>query len=107
MPQLSPPCFLIACSGRGHVTYDDVSESEQRELQDLVARYLAGQVGEGGEGSTCATPPAGCVAASSCWLWFCDFELLGRSNLDLDVQHLHLETECIHRWFCLQLPTNI
>jgi len=26
------------------VSYDDLSETEQQELQELVARYLAGQV---------------------------------------------------------------
>jgi hypothetical protein len=43
-------CNLITCcrfsptlSGRGRVVYDDLSEREQQELQQLVARYLTGE----------------------------------------------------------------
>ncbi|GBF92163.1 kinesin [Raphidocelis subcapitata] len=32
-------------SGRAHVSYDDLSEAEQRELRELVGRYFAGQAG--------------------------------------------------------------
>jgi hypothetical protein len=31
-------------SGRGAVGYDDLSEAEKRELRELVAAYLSGQV---------------------------------------------------------------
>jgi hypothetical protein len=37
-------CLSCACSGRARVNYDDLSEAEQQELQQLVARFLAGQV---------------------------------------------------------------
>ena len=32
-------------SGRTHTSYDDLSESEQRELQALATQYFSGQVG--------------------------------------------------------------
>jgi hypothetical protein len=34
---------LVCCSGRGRVAYEDLSEGEQLELQQLVLRYLNGE----------------------------------------------------------------
>lgn len=34
--------FCGCCSGRGRVGYEDLSEGEQLELQQLVLRYLNG-----------------------------------------------------------------
>jgi hypothetical protein len=34
---------VVCCSGRGRVAYEDLSEGEQLELQQLVLRYLHGE----------------------------------------------------------------
>jgi hypothetical protein len=38
-------CCTFCCSGRGRVAYEDLSEGEQLELQQLVLRYLNGELG--------------------------------------------------------------
>lgn len=37
-------CFFVSLSGRGRIVYEDLSEGEQLELQQLVLRYLSGRL---------------------------------------------------------------
>jgi hypothetical protein len=50
-------CDDFICSGRGRVAYEDLSEGEQLELQQLVLRYLNG---EPRCYCACCTFPASC-----------------------------------------------